>query len=418
MPPVKPTSTRSAGVAGPGTLPVLGLGGTVDYEVHWDESIVQELVDHYGITPDELDPWGPINDERTLLTALLGFVVDGSGGERFVSSPAVVEAFAARFTRRITLGGTCVRAALAMDRLGLGSTVHLVSIDDHVRRLLPDTVGYLCSAETDSTDPHLIVQFDAGTSVRVGDTVVVAPHPNRVILVNDRPNELLRISDQLGEVLTDAPVFLFSGFNTMKDPALLADRLHRVRAAVHRLPDSAVVLYEDAGFHDRSLRAQVLAGVVDLVDLYSLNEDEMQGYLGRPVDLLDPDGMATALWELHELIPAQTLVVHTKFWSAALGPDARRWDTTLRGGITMASTRFAHGDDFTPADHARIAAGPVNPAGARFADEIGARLEGAVHCVPAFLLDVAQPTTIGLGDSFVGGMVAALITAPAVTAAR
>ncbi len=119
---------------------------------------------------------------------------DGAGGERFVASPAIVEAFAAHFPRRITLGGTCVRAALAMDRLGLRSTVHLVSIDDHVRRLLPDTVGYLCSAADDSTEPHLIIQFGAGAGVRVGDTELRSPHPNRVILVNDLPNELLALT--------------------------------------------------------------------------------------------------------------------------------------------------------------------------------------------------------------------------------
>ena len=55
---------------------------------------------------------------------------------------------------------------------------------------------------------------------------------------------------------------MISGFNTMKDPALLAERLERVRVAVGRLPAGGVVLYEDAGFHDPTLRAQVLAEIV------------------------------------------------------------------------------------------------------------------------------------------------------------
>jgi ADP-dependent phosphofructokinase/glucokinase len=32
----------------------------------------------------------------------------------------------------------------------------------------------------------------------------------------------------------------------------------------------------------------------------------------------------------------------------------------------------------------------------------------SVHCVPGFALDVAHPTTVGLGDTFVGGFLASL----------
>src|SRR5438128_689155 len=107
---------------------VLGLGGTVDYEIRWDSRVVEALALEYGIRAAELSVSVPIGSERDLLRTLLAFVRDGVGGERFVASSDIVEAFAARFERRITLGGTCVRAALAMDKLGIASTVHLVSI--------------------------------------------------------------------------------------------------------------------------------------------------------------------------------------------------------------------------------------------------------------------------------------------------
>jgi sugar/nucleoside kinase (ribokinase family) len=32
-----------------------------------------------------------------------------------------------------------------------------------------------------------------------------------------------------------------------------------------------------------------------------------------------------------------------------------------------------------------------------------------VRCVPGFRLEVSQPTTVGLGDSFVGGLLASLV---------
>ena len=407
MPPAAPISTEILS-----QRPVLGLGGTVDYVVDLDPATIQALVDAHGIGPDELHRFAPIHDERSLLTSLLAFVATGTGGERFVSSPAVVEDFAARFPTRVDLGGTCVRAALAMDRLGLPSVVHLVGMNDHVRRLLPPSVGYLCSATRDSIEPHLIVQFAAGSTVVLAGTPIRSAHPNRVILTNDLPNERLVISDDLDEALAHAPVFLMSGFNTMKDPALVAQRLDRLRTAVRRMPPAGLVLYEDGGFHDRAIGAQVRAGVVDLVDVFSLNEDEWQAHLGRPVDLLAPADVEAGLRDLQGIIPAPTLVVHTKFWSAAVGDDAQRWAPVLRGGIAMASTRFCHGDAFTAADHARVAAGRAHPAGAVFAGDLERRGRGGVACVPALLLDVTHPHTVGLGDSFVGGMVAALVTDP------
>jgi len=44
-----------------------------------------------------------------------------------------------------------------------------------------------------------------------------------------------------------------------------------------------------------------------------------------------------------------------------------------------------------------------------FAARINERLGDAVRCIPSRLLDVAAPTTIGLGDTFVGGFLAALV---------
>ena len=194
MPPEKPDSTKSPTVS---SDLVLGLGGTVDYEVIWDSTVLENLVGTYGITAEELDPWIPITSERDLLLTLLGFLREGKGGERFVATAELLESFAAHFAKRITLGGTCVRAALAMDRLGIPSTLHLVSINDHVRRLLPESCRYVSSATADSYEPHVILQFEQGTTVGVGDVEIVAPHPNRVILVNDPPNRDLVISDDL-----------------------------------------------------------------------------------------------------------------------------------------------------------------------------------------------------------------------------
>ena len=387
---------------------VLGLGGTVDYEIAWDSGVIEHLVDLHGIRADELDARIPVVDERSLVVTLLAFLRDGVGGERFVASSDIVEAFAARFDTRVTLGGTCVRAAIAMRSVGVTSLVHLVSIDDHVRQLLPEGIEYVCSATADSTDPHLIVQFAAGAAVRRGELELVAPHPNRIIYTNDPPNRELVLSGALGDVLSDASVFLVSGFNTIQDAAVLEERVEQILRHLTVLPAGAVAIYEDAGYHEPTFSHRVRDALVDAVDVYSLNEDELFAYLGRTVDLLDADAIAAAVTEAAALIPAACLVIHTKHWSLALGERAADYADALRGGIVMASTRYLIGDGHTASDYARTGALPEQPEGAAVAVALETRFAGRLVCRAALMLETDRPSTIGLGDTFIGGFIAAL----------
>jgi ADP-dependent phosphofructokinase/glucokinase len=387
---------------------VLGLGGTVDYEIAWDSSVIEKLINEYSIHESDLGTSISVESERDLVVSILSFLKDDVGGERFVASSDIVESFAARFDKRITLGGTCVRAALAMRVLGVTSTVHLVSIDDHVRRLLPADIEYICSAQHDSTDPHLIVQYGEGARVRAGDIDLRAAHPNRLIFAHDPPNGELVLSDQLGEVLSEAKVFMISGFNSIQYTGLLNKRLHSIMQHMQHLPPDAIVYYEDAGFHVPSMSQHVRDALIDVIDVYSMNEDEMQAYLGRSIDLLDVDEMERALRKLHALIPAPALVVHTKYWSLAVGESAGAYEAELQGGITMASTRYCYGDGFTEREYREVGSLPPSARGAEFATAIEDRMGSAVRCLPAFVLTVDRPTTIGLGDTFVGGFIAAL----------
>lgn len=391
---------------------VLGLGGCVDFEIAWDARVLEELAAHHGISAAELEVDLPVEDERSLLRSILAFVREGVGGERFIVSSDIAIAFASRFSCKVTLGGTCVRAALAIARLGVPSLVHLVSIDDFVRRLLVPGIEYLCSATRDTLDPHLIVQFPAGATVRLPDGEVRAAHPNRIIYVNDPPNRDLVLSPDLPAALAHARVFLPSGFNVMRDQGLLRERLAFLQSAMTRLPADAVVFYEDAGFHDNRMREIVSREFRGRVDVHSLNEDELQSYLGRPVDLLDVDDMVTALGEFEPFAIAPTVVVHTRHWSLAVGERAADFEAALAGGIDLASTRYCHGDDFTPADLGAVRALPTQPGGTVFAQRISARLGDRVRCVPGRLLEVAAPTTIGLGDTFVGGFLATFVHGP------
>ena len=108
----------------------LGFCNNVDYEVRWNSDILQDLATHYRIRADEPNTGGAIASERDLVCSILGFMAAGKGGERFVGGDEVILDFAARFEKKITLGGTSVRAAIAMRKLGYTSALH----SDHAER--------------------------------------------------------------------------------------------------------------------------------------------------------------------------------------------------------------------------------------------------------------------------------------------
>jgi sugar/nucleoside kinase (ribokinase family) len=391
-----------------GSRVVLGLVGCVDYELQLSSSMLEQLVAEHQIHDSELTSSGPVTNERDLILSMLAYIKQDVGGERFVASSDALSRFAGRFPKRISLGGTAVRAALAMNRLGVPSTLHLASINDYIRRLLPPACDYICSAGEDTLDPHLIVQYEQDIRVRVGDINLHAPFPNRLIYVNDPPNEALLLSDELGSVLRDADIFLISGFNSMRDQDLLDERLITLRRHMRQLRSHALVYYEDAGFHEPGFSRRVRNALLEVIDVYGLNEDEMQAYLGRQVDLLSVTQVEHALHSLRALIPAPTLVLHTKYWSLVFGEGAHEYAEAVRSGMVMASAHYCFGDDFTDQQHALIANLPMRPGAWAFATALEDRMGAVVRCFPGFTLDVAHPTTVGLGDAFVGGFLAAL----------
>ncbi|HEX9999264.1 MAG TPA: ADP-dependent glucokinase/phosphofructokinase [Actinoplanes sp.] len=394
---------------------VLGLGGCVDYELKLTADVLEKLITAYRIGAAELASPGAVTSERDLVVSILGYVARGGGGEHFVAAAPVLETFAGRFRHRATLGGTSVRAGLLLSRLGIPSTLHLVSVNDIVRRLLPPDCDYTSSGAEDTCYPHLIVQYDKGLRIRAGDLDITAPFPNRLIYVNDPANSDMLLTDDLGDRLGKADVFLISGFNAMRDEAELVERLAALRSHMRQLPPGAVTYFEDAAYHEPAFSHLVRDALLDAIDVYGMNEDELQSYLGYPVDLLSPPAVADALTAVRALITVPTLVLHTKYWAATLGGDYGGTDygDALDTGIVMAATRYRHGDDFTDVDVAQMRRQPRRPESVAFAAALRERLGTDVRCVPAFALDVENPTTVGLGDTFVGGFLAAVTRRPA-----
>ncbi|MFZ1770208.1 MAG: ADP-dependent glucokinase/phosphofructokinase [Caldilinea sp.] len=387
----------------------LGLGNNIDYEIVWNSKVIEALITRYAIRADELSADGVITSERDLVISILSFLKSGTGGERWVSSPAVIEQFAQHFAMNITLGGTSVRAAIAMRKLGYTSALHLVTINEHVRRLIPQDSPYVCSNPKESAYPHLIVQFGNTTCVCAGDIELYTSRANRIIYHHDNDNIVMRLNEDFANLIADAPIFLISGFNAMQSKELLTYRLETLLRIMEKLPKDALVYYEDAGFYDASFSALIHATLAKKITIFSLNEDELQAHLGKKLDLLDALQVKDALADLQTQVRVPIIVVHSMHWALAYGQGAGRVAKALKGGVTMATTRFRYGDNFTVENYKEIEGLAPNPAGARFADAIQALLSEKVCCVPVAQVEQSNATTIGLGDAFVGGFLPALL---------
>lgn len=384
---------------------VLGLNNCVDYELVWHSSVLEDLVRQYDIRADELTPDAEINNERDLVVSILGFFQTGTGGERAVASHEILMRFAERFDYRVTLGGTGVRAAIAMRGLGGICAVHLTTVNDHVRRLLPDGCSYICSAEKDSMYPHTIVQYREGMCIRAGDIDLTARRDNRIIYLDDPVSVNLAVSEELGDLLKDAKVVLLSGFNSLRDRVLAARRLDDLLRHMKRLPPDATVFFEDGACKYPDVNRLIRETLCPIVDIASFNEDEMQKYLSRKVDLLDERQVLRALDDMRALISAPLLLAHTRYWALVYGENASRYMDALRGGVAMATTRFRFGDDLSPAHYRDTLSLPYEREGTEFAARVHALSGDRSCCVSSLAVNQANATTIGLGDAFVGGFI-------------
>ncbi|MCY4463943.1 MAG: hypothetical protein OXE46_00225 [Chloroflexi bacterium] len=385
----------------------LGFGNNIDYEIVWNAETFNKLIARYGICDAELDCRTVIKSERELVVSILSFVKAGRGGERFVADSALIERFASRFQKKITLGGTPVRAAIAMSKLGHAAALHLVSMNDEVRQLLPPGCPWVCSNPRDSHYPHLIVQYHSGASVRANDINILAPAANRLIYHCNADNIAMRLHVNFADLLTNARALLVSGFNAMQCERLLIARLESLSDMLDKLPADAVVFCEDGGYYDARFRGRLQETLGPRIDIYSMNEDELQEQVGARIALDDARSILAALGWLHGRIPAKTLVVHTGQWALAHGGGVQQYAAALRAGVTLATTRFCHGDGWKRADYRAMQERLPIPASARFADAVNASRSDAC-CVPVAAAEPGNATTIGLGDAFVGGFMTAL----------
>lgn len=384
---------------------VLGLTGCVDYEVCWDTRFLQCLITDMKLCVGDLVRPSSISSQRDLVVSILCYLKQGRGGEEYVQSKETLLDFANHFSYKTTLGGTSVRAGIALAKMGIASTVHVVSINPIFSELAPNEITFIANKSSLVADPHLIIQYPTNVTLCLSDGSITSQRPNRLIYVNDEPNAQVAISPQLSNLVGSADVLLFSGINGIRDKSIIDKKSKELMELSSAMNADMLCVYEEAAFHVDSFKYTINAALAGVVDIRSMNEDEAQRYLNKDIDLEDEIQIKEMFKGLRCLFPDEVIVVHTQNWAAASGISpkiaAEQIVTALEKGVNLAATRFRYGDNLSRQNYLNITKLPSADSTSILMNKLA---RSQIYGVPSVDIHIDTPTTIGLGDTFCGGL--------------
>ncbi|MBO4939000.1 MAG: hypothetical protein J6C98_08415 [Oscillospiraceae bacterium] len=391
----------------------LGFHTCVDYELVWDTAVVEKQIAAFDIHADELKISPEADSERALWISALAHLQAGIGGEIIPEEASVCVDFADHFEYEITMGGTATRAAIVLDKMGYDSVLQTSCYNKHVERLLPGHIRALPGVPADHNEiyPHVILQCAGGVRIHANDIDFVTPRENRILISRDIDSlNMPVLPKEFGELITDAEVFLLGSFSQVLDRDILEDRLAKTRDLFSYLPDDALVVMEDGCYVKKDFRNYTHQALASVTDIVSMNEDEMQEYIGKRINILDPDAVINALDEVYRGINIPILLVHSAAWALAYGENAGMMRQSLEGGVTMAATRFRIGDDITPELYEQTKTLAPKADSVVFCEKMKKILGEKICIIPCKdLSHVSNPTVVGLGDSFAGGLLPGLL---------
>lgn len=390
----------------------LGIHAVIDWEGKWDADILSRLVEEHDIRESEMELPENIDSERKLLIAVLYFMRDGAGAELFPASEELVESFAKKFEYRTAIGGTAARAALAMAKLGYSSILQMSAYNSTMKRLLPDLVHGIPANPhcEEKIYPHVSVSYPKGFHLKTEKLDFVTPRENRVLYSHDMESFNLPVLEDFAEYASDAVVFLLSSFCEVLDEAIMKDRMARCRRMLKRMRENGTfIVYEDACYVKQNLRTYVNNQIHEYIDIFGMNEDEMMDCVGYRINVMEPEVVLQAVKKIYKKLQVPVLFVHSSSWAISYGKDAHAYRDTLESGITMASTRFWHGDDYGIKEFSEVKKIPPSEPNVEFS-KIIEEMCPDICCVPCKDMSfVKHPTSVGLGDAFCGGLLIELV---------
>jgi len=391
----------------------LGFHTCVDYELEWSTQVVEAQIKALNIHADELKMDMAVDSERAIWLVSLAHLQAGIGCEIIPDISELCVDFANHFEYEVTLGGTPTRAAIVLDRLGYPSMLQTSCYNKHVERLMPASVRVLPGGSADYSRifPHVVLQCSGGVRIQANDIDFVTPRENRILISRDVDSlNMPVLVEEYGKMISECEIFLLGSFTQILDSEILKDRMEKTKRLLSHLPGDAIVVMEDGCYIKKEFRHYVHRQLAPQINMLSMNEDELQQYIETAIDILDPEAVKKAVEYVYNNTGIKKILVHSEAWALVYGEDADSMRTSLDGGVMMSATRFRMGDDFTPGDYAQTKDIPDKADSAVFCERMGEILGDKICCIPCKDLSyVKNPTVVGLGDAFAGGLLPGLL---------
>ncbi|MFP3155303.1 ADP-dependent glucokinase/phosphofructokinase [Lachnospiraceae bacterium ZAX-1] len=384
----------------------VGFHTCMDFELEWSKDTIENLIRKYQIQDSEIMAKDVICSEREMVIASLDYMKSGTGGEMVPKDPKTCVEFANNFHYEITIGGTATRAAMAIQKIGYSSVVHMCCFNEEMKKRLPKGIRYISSVGVLKTkNPHVVLQYPSNTHILANDIDFVTPRENRVMYSNDIEGIQMKLTEGFIPLIQDAEVFLLSCFSEVLDFQILEDRINTTKKILKSLPSNAIVVMEDGDYVVKKHREYVHRELKDFVDILSMNEDELQTYIGQRINILNPDEVLNAVKHMHEFVHIRYILIHSSKWALLYGENPGFAKQALESGVAMSATRFRIGDIFAKKDFEESKVLASSEESTEFCRRIAEIGNGHICCVPAKdLTFVEKPTSVGLGDYFAGGL--------------
>lgn len=368
---------------------------------------------------------GCIRNMEELLQTIVYYCIRGIGGEADIENTKLLQDC---FLASPGMGGTAVQAALALAQTDCPSIVHLTDDSKEVCNLLNSPYVYTISqkgelihtdkvVQTKEQEVHGIIQFKKGDIVALGQQKIEIPCSNRLIITKITVNEFVPFSKPyfkwIEQNARQVSSNVLSSFNALLDPEVLKEHLDYVKEHVEKYrrgnPDG-IVFFEDAHYHDYTVRKLCLETVYSCVDIVSLNEEELKYTLKEmynfDVDISDIISCIEGARFIREKFGIRKgVIIHTKDYSMYVGERLKvDIEAGLMYGNMLATAKAQNGWYGTKEQIQEVLSLSLSPKGVEnYKTVLAGKYAGEVTLVPSKYIDRPK-YTIGLGDSFVGGV--------------
>ena len=365
--------------------PAMGYTSNLDLLCDFKTERLNELLEEH--TPkarlDQMKAAEIIRTMQDLLETMVYYCSNGIGGEVDVEN---VELIKETFDFSYGMGGTAVQAALALNSVGCPSVVHLTDDSKEVCDILNTPQVYTVSQDgrlvhtdeirqTNEQEPHFIIQFKKGDSL-VSSNVL-------------------------------------SSFNALLNPELLKERLNftKEHVAAYRVGNpEGIVFFEDAHFHSIDVKKLCLETIGASVDILSMNEEELNHTLNHMyqegVDVEDIISSVEGAKSIRRMFGVRKgVVIHTKDYSMYVGePLKADIERGLIYGNLLATAKANNGWYGTKEQVKEVLEFGFGDRGMKNYQTVReSKYAEETVLVPSKYMDKPK-FTIGLGDSFVGGV--------------